>query len=60
MTHSEHRAAVANLLLELPEDAVLSSTSGQPFVTLPRTNQTFALYELPGVCHIGTLGKLEV
>src|SRR5258708_2901137 len=43
MTPSEHRAAVANLLLELPEDAAFSSTSGQPFVTLPRTNQTFAL-----------------
>src|ERR1039457_4909148 len=40
---SEHRAAIANLLLELPEDAALSSTSGQAFVTLPHINQTFAL-----------------
>ena len=40
---SEHRAAIANLLLELPEDAAFSSTSGQAFVTLPHINQTFAL-----------------
>jgi hypothetical protein len=42
-TASEHRAAIANLLLELPEDAAFSSTFGQAFVTLPHTNQTFAL-----------------
>jgi hypothetical protein len=40
---SEHRAATANLLLELPEDAAFSSTFGQAFVTLPHINQTFAL-----------------
>jgi hypothetical protein len=40
---SERRAAVANLLLDLPEDAAFSSTSGEAFVTLPRINQTFAL-----------------
>src|SRR5437016_8899563 len=40
---SNHRAAVASLLLELPEDAAFSSTFGQAFVTLPRINQTFAL-----------------
>jgi hypothetical protein len=40
---AEHRAAVANLLLDLPEDAAFSSTSGQAFVSLPRINQTFAL-----------------
>ncbi len=38
----EHKSHVADLLLELPEDA-FSSTFGQAFVTLPRTNQTFAL-----------------
>jgi hypothetical protein len=44
-THSasaEHRAAVANLLMELPEDAAFSSTPGQTFVTLPRINQTLS------------------
>jgi hypothetical protein len=40
---SGQRAAVANLLMELPEDAAFSSTFGQAFVTLPRINQTFAL-----------------
>ena len=40
---AEHRAAVADLLMELSEDAAFSSTSGEAFVTLPRTNQTFAL-----------------
>jgi hypothetical protein len=40
---AEHRAAVANLLMQLPEDAAFSSTSGQAFVTLPRINQTLAL-----------------
>jgi hypothetical protein len=39
---AEQRAAVADLLMELPEDAAFSSTFGQAFVTLPRTNQTFA------------------
>src|SRR5712692_9378086 len=40
---SEHRAAVADLLMELSEDAAFSSSSGEAFVTLPRINQTFAL-----------------
>jgi hypothetical protein len=40
---AEHRAAVADLLMELSDDAAFSSTSGEAFVTLPRTNQTFAV-----------------
>ena len=39
---AEQRAAIADLLLELPDEA-FSSGFGQAFVTLPRTNQTFAV-----------------
>jgi hypothetical protein len=40
---AEQRAAVADLLLELSANEAFSSGFGQAFVTLPCTNQTFAV-----------------